>query len=631
MSITLSDKQRQIVEFSGKNLLVIAGAGSGKTRVLTERIIKLISTLKRGEKVLAITFSNKATDELRERLIASLGEDKLNESAYIGTTHKFCLDLVTSRGSSLGLPDDLHICESYNDRLQIFKEALEIVPQFKARYLVEDAKENQRIIRELLDELSSAKRNLKFADDYSEDPIVQQLFEEYDNMLLMQGVIDFDDILRYAYRILTERESIARVYRKIYKHICVDEAQDLNKAQYEIIRAIAGDEIGVTMVGDPKQSIYGFNGSTSDYLENIFVKDFSAESIELNENFRSSKLVIEAANKIEKSFMTYGICKYDGEFNVFEFSNEDDEAQFIVDKIKYLVKNGHQDVENNKIELKQCAVIARNRYVFKFLEEKLKENNLEYTLKVSAKGSFSSESDLIKAFELGMRLLVNVKDQIHLKELSKLVSKNKSHSSFDVLRSDMNLDGTWSTLIGKLNEVWDILLKSESEIKFHQALKSLQLILDENQNTMDENEKLLAQEDIKLWKENWNSYIKKSKAGERTLSNFIRTVSLGSAYTPEDRGIVLTTVHMSKGLEYDVVFIMGLNEGVFPDYRAVNSQKYESDEKPLIEERHNMFVSITRSRRLCYVTYPLSKDTPWGTKYQKPSRFVHELNSNKID
>jgi DNA helicase-2/ATP-dependent DNA helicase PcrA len=173
MAITLSEKQKQIVEFSGKNLLVIAGAGSGKTRVLTERIIRLISTLKKGEKVLAITFSNKATDELRERLISALGEEKLNETTYIGTTHKFCLDIVISRGSSIGLPNELHICESYNDRLQIFKEAIESVPQFKSEYLVEDSKENHKRIKDLLDELSNVKRNLKFSEDYSNDPVVQ--------------------------------------------------------------------------------------------------------------------------------------------------------------------------------------------------------------------------------------------------------------------------------------------------------------------------------------------------------------------------------------------------------------------------------------------------------------------------
>lgn len=142
---------------------------------------------------------------------------------------------------------------------------------------------------------------------------------------------------------------------------------------------------------------------------------------------------------------------------------------------------------------------------------------------------------------------------------------------------------------------------------------------------LDEHERILISEDVNAWRDNWNSYVKKTKAGERTLSNFVRTVSLGSAYAPDDKGVVLSTVHMAKGLEYDVVFIMGLDDGVFPDYRAINASEKYNDDKQLIEERHNMFVSITRSKRLCYVTYPLSKDTPWGIKYQKPSRYVGEL------
>lgn len=628
MVIRLSDTQKKIVDYPGKNLLVIAGAGSGKTRVLTERIKRLILTLKKGEKVLAITFSNKATEELKERLIQTLGEQKLNEFAYIGTTHKFCLDIVTSRGSAIGLPDELHICDSYNDRLQIFKEAIESIPQFKANYLVTDSRENQKIIKELLDNLSNAKRNLKFAEDYAENPVVQKLFEEYDNMLLKQGVIDFDDILRYSYQILTERESVARLYRKVYKYICVDEAQDLNKSQYEVIKALAGNEIGVTMVGDPNQAIYGFNGSTSDYIEKIFLEEFKAVKIELSDNYRSSKKVIKAANKIENSFEVHGNCKYDGEFEIFEFNDEKKEAEYIVEKIKYLMENGHPDVENYDINLEQCAIIARNRYVFKYVEELLKVNKMEYTLKVSAKGCFSSESDFVKAFELGIRLLVNNKDKIHLDELTKLIKSKKKYKTFEELRYDKELSGNWMLLLNVLNGAWDILMKNENEIRFHNALKKLKDFMNNSQSNLDEHEKILISEDLVAWEENWNSYVRNSSSGGRSLGNFVRTVSLGSTQTPDDKGIVLTTVHMSKGLEYDVVFIMGLNEGVFPDYRAVYSYNNFNDDKQLVEERHNIFVAITRSKRLCYLTYPLSKDTAWGVKSQKPSRYIRELKGN---
>ncbi len=625
MKITLSEQQQKIVDYDDGSLLVIAGAGSGKTRVLTERILKLTSKLKKGKKILAITFSNKATDELYERLSNSLGEEELNDKVYVGTIHQFCLDIVTSRGSLIGLPNDLQICESYADRLQIFKDALESIPELKSRYLNSNNKENQKKLKDLFDGLSNAKRNLKFSKDYDAKPNIQRLFQEYDDLLLVQGVIDFDDILRYAYRILTERESVLRIYKRIYKHICVDEAQDLNKAQYEIIKSLSQKSIDVTMVGDPKQSIYGFSGADSNYFERVFMVDFNAQKIELLENFRSSKKVISAANKIEKSFEVYGVCKYDGEFKISEFADEFEEAKDVVEKIKFLVSNGHQDVENNAISYEQCIVIARNRYVFKALEERLNMESIEYTLKVSNQGAFTSESDIIAAFELGLRLIVNPKDQLHFIELNNLVSKQTVFLDFDDLRNSNELDDFWACIMSKLNLIWNLLEKSDGDVKFDITIKKLKELIENVNETVDENEKLLAIDDIEEWESHWNSYIKKSQVGERSLSNFFRAVSLGGTVHSNEKGVILSTVHMTKGLEYDVVFIMGLNEGVFPDYRAVNAFEQYNNSKELIEERHNMFVAITRSKRLCYLSYPSKKDTPWGIKYQRASRYVKEL------
>lgn len=620
MSIQLSEQQKKIVDYNGKYLAVIAGAGSGKTRVLTERIIKLCSTLKTGEKVLAITFSNKASEELRERLIQSIGEKELNEQAYIGTIHQFCLDLVISRGNLIGLPDELHICESYNDRLQMLRETVEVNPAFKSDFFGDDSKNNQKILRELLDEISITKRNL---DDYSDinnrNKII--LFEEYDEKLLQQGVMDFDDILKYAHKILVMRESVVRIFRRIYKYLCIDEAQDLNKAQYEIIKILAGGEIGITVVGDPKQSIYGFNGSTSEYLESTFRNEYNAEVVELSENYRSSQKVIKAANIIEDKFDSVGVYPIVGEFEIHCFNNSTDEANYIYERIKKLLANGHSDIENQIITPNQCAVIARNRYVFSHLENILKDNKVEYALKVSAKGSFSSESDLMKAFELGIRLLVNNKDKLHLKELSKLLKTN--FNDFAQARKASYSD-YWRSKITALDDAWSQLEITENDIRFDKSIEKIKFYLKNNAEEFEEHDLSLINGDINAWLNNWNGYIRNSSPKSRTLANFVRIVSLGTMYTPDDKGIVLSTVHMSKGLEYDVVFVMGLNEGVFPDYRAVTAFN-NNDEKPLIEERHNMFVAITRSKRLCYLTYPLTKGTDYGIKQQKSSRFVEKF------
>lgn len=625
MKISLSKEQQEIVDYLDGNLLVIAGAGSGKTRVLTERIIKLTKELKRGEKILAITFTNKATDELRERLMKSVSEKALTDKIYIGSIHQFCLDIITARGHLIGLPKNLQICESYNDRLQLFKQTLESIPELKIKYMNQDAKENNKKLKELFDGLSSAKKRLKFSDDYTHNPSIERLFKEYDDLLLFQDMIDFDDILRYTYQILTERESVLNIYKRIYKFICIDEAQDLNKAQYEIVKILSNNNSGVTMVGDPNQSIYGFNGSDNNYFENLFVQDFDAKILELNENFRSSKKVIEAANKIETSFEVYGNCKYNGEFEIRECNNEFEEAEYVANKIKSLIDMGHNDVENKIITLNQCIVIARSKYVFKALEQKLIDENIEYTLKVSNKEVFTSESDIISAFELGLRLIVNNKDKLNLIKLCRLLSPNKEYNSFSELRLELDLSDFWKCILPKLNDIWSIIEKNDNDIKFKNILEQLKKFVQDDNINIEDNERLLALDDILEWGKHWENYVRKSQVGERELSNFLRAVSLGSTNQINEKGIVLSTVHMAKGLEYDVVFIIGLNEGVFPDYRAVNLSK-QNNNSQLDEEKHSMFVAITRSKRLCYISYPLEKETSWGgIRKQIRSSFIDKL------
>lgn len=620
--MVLSKKQQEVVDFKGKNLLVMAGAGSGKTRVLTERIRRMLEELSEGERILAITFSNKAADELKERLSLSVGDDVLENSIYVGTIHNFCLDVVTSRAPIIGLPNDLHIFDSFEDRLKIFKDAIEGIPELKKNLMTSSPKENETKLRDLLNKVSNAKRNLRFAEDYEKNPLVKLLFEEYDRLLISQGAMDFDDILRYAYKIFATRQSVTDLYRKIYKHVFVDEAQDLNKAQYEVIKILAGDVLGVTMVGDPNQSIYGFNGSNSEYMDKIFVKDFNPTTIVLNENFRSSKSVISAAKKIEPSFEIEGVCPYNGDFDILKFEDEVKEANWIVEKIKYLLENGHDDVENKKITLEQCAIIARNRYVFNNLIELLNNAEINYKLKVSNDNSFASESDFVKVLILGIRLIVNPKDQIHLNELVSIIKFGNEAINFNELLNEKNISTDWITFWPIIKENWEYFIKNSDNINLSYSINNLKKIINDQSLNINDHEKILIDGDLNNLNQIWDVYVKKSSASERTLSNFVRAVSLGVTQLPNDRGLTLSTVHMSKGLEFDVVFIMGLNQGVFPDYRSINNKEQ------VIEEKHNMFVAITRSKRLCYLTYPLKKNTPWGIKGQTPSEFIKLIDSS---
>lgn len=619
MPVSLSAKQQKIVDFDGKNMLVIAGAGSGKTRVLTERINKLVAVSKPGEKVLAITFSNKAANELRDRLRAIYTEDKLNECIYVGTVHAFCLDLLMARGNSIGLPNDLHIFESFDDRLQIFKEAIAAVPGFQQKFI---AAEPEKKVKELLNNLSNAKRQLRTPHYYTNKPLIQTLYSEYNNMLLAQGAIDFDDILLYAYQILTERESIARLYRRLYKYICVDEAQDLNKAQYEVIKALAGDQVGVMMVGDPNQSIYGFNGSSSDYINYVFREEFDPEIFILSENYRSARQVIRAASIVEKTFEVQGVCPLEGEFSIHEFSNEYEEAAWVIEKLETLVKEGHRDVENNQIRLEQCAILARNRYVLNAVEEALVLSGVKYNMRVSS-SLLESESDLIRMFELGAIVLANPRDKLHMQQLLSILGISGLNKEFSDVRKMVFNDQHLIASFTVLNRAWGLLEALDSSFNFSKVLGVLSEYISDDSNLLSDEERSMAYSDIEAWSEHWKHYVKNTTVGERSLSDFRRSVSLGKTQVVEEEGVTLSTVHMSKGLEFDVVFIVGMNEGVFPDYRSLNN----ADE--LEEERHNAFVAITRSKRLCYLTYPKVKTMPWGAvKTQKPSRYVLEIQQN---
>ena len=619
----LSIKQLQIVESTDKYMYVLAGAGSGKTRTLTERIIKLLENSKSGERVLAITFSNKAANELKDRLLQFFSKEKLSEQVFVGTIHNFCMELVLQRGTSIGLPEDLHIFESFEDRFEIFLTALDNVPQMKAKYQNASGKiVDQKGMRTLFEQLSKAKRDFKFPSNYSAKPLSQRLYQEYNDLMLAQSAIDFDDILLYAYRILSEKTSIARIYQRIYKHICVDEAQDLNKSQYSVIKAIAGDASSILMVGDPNQAIYGFNGSSSRYMCSDFPKDFPAKKYVLFENYRSSQSVISAAKIIEPSFEMVGQLPIKGEFEICSFEDESTESSWVVQCLLDLFSSGHPDVEGGRVSPEQCAVLARNKYVFSSLAHVLNEQNLDYNLKVSTSQGLLSESLFFKIFDLGLRLLMNKNDSIHFIEMLGLIGKNIGDvSTFEDFRNSTFLD----VAIGKngvltLNSVWNLVTGTTGSFRFNKAIEVFASYCENENNFSDDNERSLIYNDYLAWKGRWNLYVKSSSVEDRSLAHMMRSIALGVTNITKESGITLSTVHMSKGLEFDVVFIIGLNEGVFPDYRAI------SDKEKLDEEQHNMFVAITRSKRLCYLTYPLNRVMPWGdSKKQLPSRYINQF------
>ena len=293
----LSQKQQQIVNHKDGALLVEAGPGSGKTRVLIERIKFLLSSTRRG-KILALTFSNLAADEMKERLAEDRSFEEQVDRVTVGTIHSFCLDLVQSRGNLIGLDTDMVLFESEEDRRALLKEVSIENPQLKD--FLERYDDKSKVFQRALQLITEQKKNFVLPEDCVVTEPFPFIYSEYNRKLLDQNAMDFDDILFFAYRILTENASVVRMYNSLYKYICIDEAQDLNFAQYQVIKALCGDNYcNVMMVGDANQSIYGFNGSNSEFMTENFVADFAPTIYKLNENYRSAKRIVEFANRLE--------------------------------------------------------------------------------------------------------------------------------------------------------------------------------------------------------------------------------------------------------------------------------------------------------------------------------------------
>ena len=609
--MNLSEKQRQIVEFTDGALLVEAGPGSGKTRVLIERIKHLINNSKRG-KVLALTFSNMAADEMKTRLSEDNSFEENVDRVTVGTIHSFCLDLVQSRGNLIGLNSDIVLFENEDDRKTVLKDAFIDNPELNA--FISNYSDKQRILQRSLQLISERKKTFILPENCTDNDPFPLIYSEYNRKLIEQNAMDFDDILFFAYRILVENPRVVQMYNSLYKYICVDESQDLNFAQYQVIKALCGTSFkNLMLVGDANQSIYGFNGSSSVYMSKNFVEDFKPTRFILNENYRSAKRIVEFANQLEHydSVTNY---VYDGELCAYCFDDEDSEAKYIVDKIEQLIRDGHPDVEG-KITENSIAVIARNRYVFNKLEHELANRNLSFYFKKTISG-IENESDLMKVFDLSIRILINSRDYIHLNQLMKLTgyAERGASSYSDGLSIIKNaLKSTeYSIIIPALEKL------NKENLNVNNSLGAIQDLLP----SFSDDERYLISMDIDQWRKHWTKYCMIVPKENRSLTSFRNLISLGkTAATEAHTGISLLTAHMSKGLQYDVVFVMGLCEGVFPDYRAINE-----GEKQLAQEKNNMYVAVTRAKRLCYMTFPKKKMMPWGDiKYQTPSRYIKDI------
>jgi len=622
----LSPEQQRVVIHGEGPLLLTASAGSGKTRVLTERVRYLMENKTGHYHILALTFTNKAADEMRKRL----NIDEQEEHLYIGNIHKFCMQMICDRGHVIGLSQEPQIFEQIEDRLDVLRQAFDSEPRLQ-QYFQKNSN-NKYFLKDILEKISSEKKNLRtpcyetaLVMD-NESQIFAYLYEKYNEILINQNALDFDDILVFTYQILNEFPRIAAFYRRLYRYICIDEAQDLNFAQYHVIKSLCGKEMrNLMLVGDPKQAIYGFNFASSDFMMKHFIQDFEvANQFELTQNYRSSQQIIATANLLQPSSMKETDQAKSGEIQAFSFPNENAEADWVINRLQTLKNDGHDDIEG-AINWKNCAVIGRTRYVMLKLEEKLQQYKIPYYYK-RTQDYIESESKFMRCFELGMRLLMNPQNRLHFQKLLESVDlynlrteidRQNWQNGFDMLTwTNHHIKTDFAPHFETLLTAWQSL--AGDQIKFREVRDILEKY---TQKTWIDEERAMVDNDLKMWSEHWQSYVKQTDSERRTLPDFLTQVSLGATHQLQNHGLALLTVHTAKGLEFEVVFIMGMSEGVFPDYRAVRQGG-----KFMREEDNNIYVALTRSKRLAYFTYPLEKLMPWGAiKQQQPSRYIKKM------
>ena len=618
----LNDMQEKAVLQTEGPVLVLAGAGSGKTKVLTTRIVHLIKNLSVNPcNILAITFTNKAAKEMRERVEKEIGS--MTKLIQISTFHSFGLKIVKENHQLLGYESNFTIIDS-DDSLTIIKKIMKELN-------IDDKFFNPKAIKS---SISSAKNELidevryeSYAFNEYEKKVLE-VYRIYQNKLKVTSTLDFDDLLIMPIKLFKNKEILIK-YQDIYKYLLIDEYQDTNLAQYTLANLLASKNKNIFVVGDIDQSIYSFRGANYKNILN-FEKDYKGViTILLEENYRSTKKILSVANDVIKNNKSrkdkiLWTNNDDGEKVIYyKLESGYEEASYVIDEIKFLEKKG---ISKNDI-----AVLYRTNAQSRVIEDTLVNSNIPYRIVGST--NFYKRKE-IKDTVAYLKLVYNNKDDVSLlrvinfpkrgigaktiENLSiKAIEENKS--LYEVIDSGKELE--FKNIIEIINskkddlsivELIDLIISVSGMKKSYEEDKSL--------------ESEVRLENIREFKSVARYF--EETSGLASLEEFLDNISL-MIDTEEDKNVdnavTLMTVHAAKGLEFDYVFIVGLEETIFPHRNSLGSTE------EIEEERRLMYVAMTRAKKKLYLTNSRRRTYFGETQCNAPSRFINEINFDDLE
>lgn len=631
----LNEPQSEAVRHTEGPLLILAGAGSGKTRVLTHRIAYLLQQGVKPWQILAVTFTNKAAQEMRERVLNIVGPAA--EAIWVSTFHTACVRILRQEIQELGFNKNFVIFDS-QDQLTLIKNILKEMNLSDKNYHP----------KALLASISSAKNELVGPEEYQRKAadhwanIVAEVYVKYQKKLRANNGMDFDDLIMLTVRLFKEVPAALEKYQERFRYIMIDEYQDTNHAQYLLVTMLASKYRNLCVVGDDDQSIYSFRSAD---IRNIleFERDFpETHIVKLEQNYRSTKNILHTANEVIKNnrgrrSKQLWTQNFEGEMiAVYNAADEREEAWFVVEEISRLVQEGANRYSD-------FAILYRTNAQSRNFEEAMVQRGLPYRV---IGGFRFYERKEIKDLLAYLRLVYNPADRISLARIINVPKRGIGDASFDRFRYFLD-DHNYSIMDGfaNLNEIPSLtgraikpltefyrLLEGWIEKREQLSVKELteRILLDSGYLQELKNEGTIeAQGRI----ENLDQFLAltldfEQNSDDRSLAAFLETVALVADidnYEPDADALVMMTLHSAKGLEFPVVFLVGLEEGLFPHNRAL------METKELEEERRLCYVGITRGQHRLYVTHANMRTIFGSRNISIPSRFLMEMPKETIN